>query len=45
MTSTAMTLMVAAIGRASSAPAKPARIPPARVLRMTAAGERSMELL
>jgi hypothetical protein len=39
MTSTAMTLMVAAIGRASRAPAKPARMPPARVLRMTAAGD------
>jgi hypothetical protein len=38
-----MTLIVAAAGRASRAPAKPARVPPISVLTMTAAGERSIE--
>ena len=37
------TLTVAATGSASNAPAKPARVPPARVLTMTAAGDRSIE--
>ncbi len=36
-----MTLIVAATGNASSAPANPARLPPISVLTITAAGDRS----